>query len=199
MDFMERFYAQLKQQEEDKKNGLKILEDGFITTLFFKGEYRNIGNNIIVQKSIDGNRVFGRADINAKELTLHKESDTDTWGWKNCDSILSDITTASRRKIKKESIVISCFMDEYFDRMIGLVFTNEKIHYILRGRLATSINYADIEDVDFEEDTITLKLLNGEEIDLYCDDGDSYTSYRDYTKNLYNFIMDIKDMIEEQK
>lgn len=198
MGFNDKFNEMLRELREEKKDELNSLADGFLTKIFIEGDYRNIGKNIIIQKQINGKRVFGYADVNASKMTIYDESKVGGWNWKDIDNILSDISTLSRRKIKKDKIKVASLLETEMKYMIGTVFTEDTIYIILRGEMDAVVSYSDIKDVDYDEAGVTLKLVDDKEAYIYCQDADNYTKYRELAKNMYNFVMDILDMVENQ-
>jgi len=51
------------------------------------------------------------------------------------------------------------------------------------------ITYVEMENVDFTEDSVIIRVKSGEEVSLYCGNDEKYS------KGVYNLLMDIKDRI----
>ena len=190
MDFLGKIHEKEIQQKEEK---IKALDDGTVKGLILSGNYYNIGSTVIVQ--VNSNELL-YASSNDYEFTEYiKDISTYGFTWKDVDEYISNVVTVCRRKVKKDKILICSLLDTYFERMSGQAFTNEKIYAFDDGKLQYIITYDEIDDADFEEDAVILKLTGGQEIRLYCDESGQGSRY---SKNLFNFIMDIKDRLDEQ-
>ena len=197
MNIIGNVFDDMRRIEEEKKKKIKGVDDGSIRGLILSGDYRKVGRNVFVPKKEDGNVDWIYAGVNDAEFRIFSEKADSTWGWKDIEIIISDIVTVCRRKIRKEDIILCSMLDTYFERMTGVILTENKIYSLDSGTLDYIIEYKEIDEVDFSDDYVVLKVLDDKEVIFYCHDGDSYDKYREYSKNMYNLIMDIKDRYEE--
>ena len=104
--------------------------------------------------------------------------------------------TASRRKIKKEEIVL-CALEEGWttDEMNGIIFTEDKILSLSDCKPEYIIRYSEIKEVDFDDENVFITVTDGEEVTIHCDDE---SSGYEYSKGIFNLIMDIRDRIAER-
>lgn len=187
-----------KRKEEREAQRRKSLNNGSIKSLILNGDYRNVCSEVMLQDTRAKDPTWIYASINDDEFhTFTKGSQEYGWGWTSIDEYASNAITICRRKLNKEDIILCAFTNTFSSVMSGIIFTEEKIHSFYRGKPEYIIEYSEIDDVDFTENNVIIKVSGGQEVSLYCYDGRKYKSYRNYTQNMYNLIMDIKDRLEE--
>lgn len=199
MAYLDNFFeemrkAQEKEREEMRKN-VKGEDDGTVKGLLLAGDYRNIGHEVIRRKVVGTDVEWVWADINTDEFSLLKKNNDSSWEW--IDSIASDIEAVCYGEIEKEEIVLCALLDSHIKRMTGCVFTESKLYILEKGELQSVINYVKIRAAEYDDKFVTLILSNGVREKIWCHGVDSYTSYREYTENMYGLIMDIKKRLEE--
>ena len=109
-------------------------------------------------------------------------------GYEPDNECVYNAITSCRRKIKKKDIILFYINDD--EGLCGTIFTEKKL-YILEDGIKDKIEYADIDDVDFEDYHVYVTLSNGEKKNL-----DFEEDY--YSKEMYNLLMDIKEYLEEE-
>ena len=158
----------------------------------FKGDYKDVGSYVMIPLFINGETEWLYKYSGQNELKRYREEKGNPYGtWRDIEKRIADAITVSRRKIKKPDIVLCSMIYDSVDDSI--VFTEEKIYAFGEEKLEYIIEYKEIDEVDFDEKFVILKLKDGKEVSLYCDNNSSYT---EFTKNMYNFIMDILEVIE---
>ena len=100
--------------------------------------------------------------------------------------------TACRRKFKAEDILLFSVMDPAENGESGIVFTKEKLFFFWDNEVREIVDYEDIDDVDFDENSVTIKTVTGAEKEIYCGDNGI-----DYDKYMYHMLMDIHDRLQE--
>ncbi|MCM1234130.1 MAG: hypothetical protein NC489_28845 [Ruminococcus flavefaciens] len=189
----------LEERRAAEEKDRKALDDGSVRGLILSGDYRNVGHTVMVQKMVNGKRAWDYASVNDDELETYIEGEETTgyMDWLKIDENASEIVTACRRKFKKQDMILCALLDENSESMTGIVFLQDKLYSFDAGKPEYGITYAEIEDADFTEDSVTIKVSDGGEASLYCHDGDNYRSEREYAKSMYNLIMDIRDRAAE--
>lgn len=109
----------------------------------------------------------------------------------NEDTALN-LVTLCRRKFKKEDILL--YIEVPYNNECGFVFTEDKIYSFIYSNLENVIEYSQIENTDFNEDSVIIKLPNGEETTLDCG---GFKGAEEYSKHMYNLVMDIVDRLKE--
>lgn len=176
------------------KEKIAETDDGSIRSMIVsKGEdYIRVGEGVAIQMNIDGMnawKVRGGGYCNdIKTYTMNDEYNS--WAWKDMEEAANNVRTFCRRKFKKEDIIL--FIVDSFGVMMsrGIVFLEDKICSFEDKMLEYIINYEEMTDVDFTEDSVDIKVESGEVVSLYCGDEE------EYARNLFNLIMDIKDRLE---
>ncbi|SEI96487.1 hypothetical protein SAMN02910453_1719 [Lachnospiraceae bacterium A10] len=112
------------------------------------------------------------------------------------DFIKSDISAVCRRAFKKDDVLVYVeIQDEDDGYEEGIVFTDESIFYWTdSGSDLVEMKYGDITSVDFDETDIIIKHNDETESITLGDDAEEMKSPR----HMYNFIMDIKEFLEEE-
>lgn len=187
----------LKERKATEEQAKKSLDDGSVKGLILSGDYRNVGHQVMVQKMVNGKRAWDYASVNDDEFETYIEGENLGWNWSDIDKYASDVVTVCRRKFKKQDIILCALLDENSESMTGIVFLQDKLCSFDAGKPEYGITYAEIEDADFTEDSVIIKVSDGGEANLYCHDGDDYRSGREYAKSMYNLIMDIRDRVAE--
>lgn len=104
----------------------------------------------------------------------------------------SDLVSICRRRFKKEDIIL--YVEVPYNNECGFVFTEDKIYSFCYSKLESIIEYSEIENADFDNDSVIVKLSNGEETTLDCG---GFKGAENYSKHMYNLVMDIVGRIKE--
>ncbi len=118
----------------------------------------------------------------------------DVYTGQNVENVARQIVTASRRKIKKEEILLVSKDEEEVRDMSGLVFTDSKLYVFNEGSIKHVIEYTKMKDVDFDEDSVILTLSSGDTVFLNCEEGEPYDD-ETYSEATYNLLMDIIERV----
>ncbi len=108
------------------------------------------------------------------------------------EDVLIAAVTLCRRRFKKKDIVLIDILDEEEEGEIGLVFTESACYY-WNENFQFSFNYADVTEVDFDDEGMEVSVTAGDStytIELTGDEDEHYPRY------MYNFIMDIVDAVK---
>ncbi len=113
--------------------------------------------------------------------------------------ISRDLATAAtaicRRRFKAKDIVLMVLLDENEEGESGIVFTETGIyHWLEDEEFMGEILYMDIESVDYDEENVMITDGAGRTVEIFCGEDDDEEHYSRY---MYNFIMDIKEGMEE--
>ncbi len=183
-----------KAAEEATKNAArKALDDGTVKGLIVSRDYTNVGAGVAVQNIIDGVSAWticGGGCCNCAMTVISNGEDKSYW--ENVEETADNIRTFCRRKFKKEDIILIS-VDSFYSTESGIVFLEDKICSFDQKKLEYIITYEEMEDIDFTENSVTVRVSDGQEVSLYCGDNE------EYSKNMYNLIMDIKDRLAEHK
>lgn len=113
----------------------------------------------------------------------------------SCNTIDEDtafnLVTLCRRKFKKEDILL--YIEVPYNDECGFVFTEDKIYFFIYSNLENVIEYSQIVSVDFNIDSVIIKLSDGEETTLDCG---GFKGAEEYSKHMYNLVLDIVDRIK---
>lgn len=170
----------------------KMKDDGSIRALIVNGNYSNIGRGIIIQKKFDDEIAWTLEGGGCCSTACTVTKDFDEYGnFNTAEKVAEEVRTLCRRKFKKENIIL-CVVDSFYSLEEGIIFLEDKICTINQKKLEYMITYEEMEDVDFDETSVMIKVIGGEIISLYCGDEE------EYSKGIYNLLMDIKDRLDEQ-
>ena len=195
--------AGINLDEEEKEEIEKPEDDGTVRGLLFCGDYTGVADFVMVQGfshdenlwTVQGYEVYG---IGYQHNLATASKGNDVFGnYKAAENFAKEIVTASRRKIKKKDIIL-CALEEGWngDEINGIIFTEDKILSLSSSEPEYLISYAEIRDVDFDDENVIITVEDGEEATIHCDDEDS--GY-EYSKKIYNLIMDIRERLEESE
>lgn len=183
-----------KAAEEATKNAArKALDDGTVKGLIVSRAYTNVGEGVAIQNIVDGVSAWTICGGGCCSSTMTVTSNgEDKSYWANVEETADNIRTFCRRKFKKEDIILFG-VDSFYSTESGIVFLEDKICSFDQKKLEYIITYAELEYIDFTENSVIVKVSDGQEVSLYCGDNE------EYRKNMYNLIMDIKDRLAEHK
>lgn len=102
-----------------------------------------------------------------------------------------NLVTLCRRKFKREDIIL--YIEVPYNNECGFVFTEDKIYSFIYSNLENVIEYSNIAEADFNEDSVIITLSNGEETTLDCG---GFKGAEEYSKHMYNLVMDIVDRVK---
>jgi len=111
------------------------------------------------------------------------------------------IATASRRRLKPEDIImITSDTDEIDSRnFTGLAFTETQLFVFSHGSIDYIIDYAEMENIDFDGSDVYITVTEGETVCIDCEamasDSDE-DQVESYAEESYNLLMDIKERVE---
>lgn len=181
-------------EERAKERAKKALDDGSVKGLIVSGDYTNVGEGVAIQNVVDGVSAWTicGGGCCSSAMTVNPKAENKDY-WKNIEEAAGNICAFCRRKFKKEDIILFSVDSFYSLLTMGIVFLEDKICSFDQKKLEYIITYAEMEDIDFTEDSVTIKVSSGEEVSLYCGDD------KEYSKNMYNLLMDIKDRVAEHK
>jgi len=103
-----------------------------------------------------------------------------------------NLVTLFKKKKKKEDIIL--YIEVPYNNECGFVFTEDKIYSFIYSNLENVIEYSNIAEADFNEDSVIITLSNGEETTLDCG---GFKGAEEYSKHMYNLIMDIVDRVKK--
>lgn len=181
----------LEERKEAKEKMKKALDDGSVKGLILSRDYTSVGEGVAIQNIVDGVSIWticgGGCCNNAMTVTSK-----DKGYWEDAEEAINNILTFCRRKFKKEEIIL-CSMDSFYTPESGIVFMEDKICSFDQQKPEYIITYAEMEDIDFTVDSVTIRVSSGEEVSLYCGGNEKHS------KGIYNLIMDIKERLAEHK
>lgn len=181
----------LKERKAAEEVAKTALDDGSVKGLFMSRGYTNVGEGVAIQNIVDGVGTWticgGGCCSSTRTVT---SNDKDKRYWEDIEKAADNIRTYCRRKFQKEDIILFS-LDSFYSTESGIVFLEDRICSFDQKKLEYIITYAEMEDIDFTEDSVTIKISSGEEVSLYCGEGE------EYSKNMYNLLMDIKDRLAE--
>ena len=106
-------------------------------------------------------------------------------------------TAICRRRFKVMDIVLMVLLDKDEEGEAGIVFTETGIyHWLEDEEFVGEMPYVDIESVDYDEEQVIITDNDGRTVELFCGE-DSEEEH--YSRYMYNFIMDIKEGLEEMQ
>jgi hypothetical protein len=114
-------------------------------------------------------------------------------GKRTDEDVLMAAVTLCRRRFKKKDIVLIDILDEEEEGEIGLVFTESACYY-WNETFQFSFDYADVTEMDFDDEGMEVSVTAGDStytIELTGDEDEYYPRY------MYNFIMDIVDAVSD--
>lgn len=178
----------LEERRVAEERAKKALDDGSVKGLIVSKDYTNVGEGVAIQNIVDGVSTWticgGGCCSSAMAVTPKDEI-----YWKDMEEAAGNICAFCRRKFKKEDIILFSVDSFYSPMTMGIVFLEDKICTFDQKMLEYIITYAEMETVDFTEDSVTIRVTSGEEVSLYCGNDEKYS------KGIYNLLMDIKDRI----
>ena len=177
-----------EKAEEKEKQQKKALDDGSVKGLILSGDYSKISPYIHIQQIKDGTITWIEKTSNDYGLRTDSEGDI---LWSIAEERAQNAVTISRRRFKKDEIIMFCYTDDFDNVKDGIVFTEDKIYSFDGGKPEYIIEYAEIEDADFTSSTVIIKTVDRNKAELYCGDDE------EYSQSMYNLIMDIKDRLKE--
>ena len=177
--------ARKSEYEELQKK--KMQDDGSIKAFIANGNYNDIGNGVMIRKVLDGETAW---TVKGGGMTSEAMTVTKSGYFNEIEEVADNVRTFCRRKFKKEDIIL-CSVDSFYSTENGIVFLEDKICTFDEKKLEYIISYAEMEDIDFDEDSVTINVSSGEEVTLYCGDEE------EYSKGVFNLLMDIKDRLAQ--
>lgn len=185
--------------------GRNPLDDGSVKGLIVSNDkYLDIGRHVKIQRTLNGVREWVDRDNEgtfnpwrsgqsfASEF-IYTENENDNFSnerWKKSESDADSIVALCRRKFRKEEIILFTHYNNYI--IGGMVFLEDRICTFNEKQLEYVIPYAEMEEIDFTDDSVTIRVLSdGEEenVSIYCGDKEKYT------QGVYSLLMDIKDRL----
>lgn len=151
-------------------------------------DYTNVGEGVAIQNIVDGVSRWTICGGGCCSSAM-KVTSKDTIYWKDMEEAAGNLCAFCRRKFKKEDIILFSVDSFYSPMTMGIVFLEDKICTFDQKMLEYIITYAEMENIDFTEDSVTIRVTSGEEVSLYCGNDEKYS------KGIYNLLMDIKDRI----
>lgn len=181
----------LEERKAAEESAKKALDDGSVKGLIVSRDYTNVGAGVAIPNTVDGVNTWTicGGGCCSSVMTVNPK---DTSYWANVEEAVDNICTFCRRKFRKEDIIL-CSVDSFYSTESGIVFLEDKICSFDQKKLEYIITYAEMADIDFTEDSVTIKVSSGEEVSLYCGEGE------EYSRNMYNLLMDIKDRLTEHR
>lgn len=167
---MDKYNEFMTQQAEEKRRKIAALDDGSVKGLILvSDDSKHLGTwtDFNVDKEI--------AELLGKTVLSEENA--------------FNVTAICRKAFKKDDIVLCNFVNS---DECGIAFTEDKLYSFWNSELENTVAYSAIESADFEMDTVTVTLSDGNEVDLYCDK-------EEYTKHLYSLLIDIRDRVNESK
>ncbi len=112
----------------------------------------------------------------------------------NADDIVAD----SRRKIKKEDIILAelAKSGEAADSANYLVFTETALYQFVNHKIQNIIRYEEIEDADFTDDSVSVTTQDKNCVNIEV--GPSSDIKEKSPRILFNLLMDIKERVEKK-
>ena len=187
--------AGINVDEETPQEVEKPKDDGTVRGLIFNGEYTRVANFVMVQ-GFSEKENFWTVQGGYGNGTYTSSKDDDVFGnYKAAEVFAKEIVNTSRRKIKKKDIILCAMEGEnfYSEEINGIVFTEDKILSLSDNEPECLIEYAEISEVDFDDENVIITVADGEEATIYCGDEDF-----EYSKKIYDLIMDIRERLEVQ-
>lgn len=168
---------------------IKSLDDGTVRGLITSNDkYMKIVDKVGIQRTLNGEREWIWKNGRYESGTIYNAESISGWSWSDVERIADDIVTLCRRKFKKEEIILYTF-DDISTPTRGIVFLEDKICSFDEKKLEYIISYAEMGDIDFTEDSVTISVSGGEDVSIYCGDEE------EYAQGVYNLLMDIKDRL----
>lgn len=183
-----RARKEARESEYEELQKKKMQDDGSIRAFIANGDYSDIGEGTMIQKILDGETAWTvkGGGMTNEAMTVIKSGYFD-----NIEEVADNVRTFCRRKFKKEEIIL-CIVNSFYSTLEnGIVFLEDKICTFDDKKLEYVISYAEMEDIDFDEDSVTISVSSGEEVSLYCGNEE------EYSKGVYNLLMDIKDRLAQ--
>ena len=159
------------------------------------------------EKQNDSGRKRAASSSSLKEFILNSNYKELGKSVITCNEIVNSSSYSSYEKEKVEQIVTVCRRKFRIGEVIlfvsdgdyqnSLVFTEDRIYSIFHQQLDEEIKYSEIAEIDFDNyyGYVIVKLISNEEKRIFWPKID----YKEYYKNMYNFIMDIKDWLQYRK
>lgn len=176
----------MKSLDEKKE----ALDDGTVKGLILNSDYSKFEVSSFVHIQQIKNGTTNWIGKTASEYNFRTDSEGGI-SWSIAEERAKEAVTISRRRFKKEEIILFCYENDRKNVKDGIVFTEDKIYSFDQGKPEYIIEYAEIEDVDFTSSSVIIKTIDGDEAKLYCGNEEKHI------QNMYNLIMDIKDRLEE--
>lgn len=180
----------LEERKAAEESAKKVLDDGSVKGLIVSGDYTNVGEGVAIRNVFDGVSAWticgGGICSDAMSVTINDKD-----YWKDIEEAAGNVCAFCRKKFKKEDIILFSVDSFYSSLTMGIVFLEDRICTFDQKKLEYIITYAEMENVDFTEDSVTIRVTSGEEVSLYCGNDEKYS------KGIYNLLMDIKDRITE--
>lgn len=180
----------LEERKAVEESAKKALDDGSVKGLIISRDYTNVGEGVAIQNIVDEVSKWticgGGCCSSAMTVTPKDKS-----YWKDIEEAACNVCAFCRRKFKKEDIILFSVDSFYSPMTMGIVFLEDKMCTFDQKMMEYIITYAEMENVDFTEDSVTIRVTSGEEVNLYCGNDEKYS------KGIYNLLMDIKDRIAE--
>jgi len=202
MNFAKRIddlMLQEEQQERELQKKLKERNDGSIKGLLLSGDYvrkisggKQIGGVFILSQNYNENYI--EWDIIDEDLgrfspgCLISVSENNEYSdlCEELEEEIENIVTLCRRKLKKKDIL---FFIHDLNSSEGLVFTDKSLFVLNDDKLDYIIDYEEMEEIDFDEEELTITVTDGESVTIDCWDDKR-------AKGVFNLLMDIKEFEE---
>lgn len=196
-EICEKVEAILEERKAKRLADIKALDDGSVKGLIVSSnKYMNLGCYVLMQRTLNGIRELNDGFRACTTQVCCDEEDggflpPDNWTvgcrWEDFEERADSAVTLCRRKFKKEEMILCVFPD--YKKESGIVFLEDRICTFREKNLEYIISYAEMEEVDFTEDSVTIRVSGGEEASIYCGDKE------EYAKGVFNLLMDIKDRL----
>lgn len=186
------------ERDEIRKQKKKALDDGSIKGLILSGNYSKVNHGVIIQNISDENAVtwtvYGNISPSQARTKSELMREKQEGKPEKAEKCALKVITICRRRLKKEDIIL-CGVDSIGnDVKNGIVFTEKRIYTFYKEKPEFIIEYSEIDDVDYTDDSVIIKTVTGETAKLYLGDKGNP---QEYAENMFNLIMDIKDRLEE--
>lgn len=188
-----------REQEQELQKKLKERNDGSIKGLILSGDYvrkisdrQIIGGVYIFTQNYNENNVewdvLEEDTISTKPANLITISEKEQYSdlCEKLEKEIENIVTLCRRKLKKKDIL---FVIHDLNSSEGLVFTDKSLFVLNDDKLDYIIDYEEMEEIDFDEEELTITVTDGESVTIDCWDDKR-------AKGVFNLLMDIKEFEE---
>ena len=169
-------------------------DDGSVKGLILSGDYEMAGYYVLMSTEKDGKKAWKMTNSNNAAANIYTLED-DSLYFNKGEKEAKQLVTACRRKLKKDDIIMCANDGEEISEATGVVLTETKLYVLSDGRLDYIIEYSEMDDIDFDDDSIQIIVSDGEEVTIECS---NHPKSYDETgaQVMFNLLMDIKERIE---